>query len=100
MADLTITQGELHPLEVQTNVDLTGGAVRLTIKRMVSGITKLAREAALIEETVGCARYTWEPGETDVPGDYIVAWQAVTASGEEFRVPSRGFIHLVIQPGQ
>lgn len=62
-------------------VNLTGASVTFRM-RSTDGRRRITRAAAVdTPASSGAVRYAWQPGDTDIPGEYLADWQ-VTFTGD------------------
>jgi hypothetical protein len=76
-------------------VDLTGCTVKLLFQG--PGV-EFASPAAVADPPSGQVSYRFNPGETDVPGDYYGEWQVTDADGDVTTHPPEGFEFQIV-PG-
>lgn len=104
---MIVKQNDLFPSVIETvkdgngnPVDLTGAAVKFSMRPARNpGTPTLALVAANIFglATNGQVQYQWSAGDTAVPGTYEAEFQILPAVGAAFRVPTDGYIVIVIE---
>lgn len=112
MANLTITRGDLFPpltttLEQKSDttgewepLDLTAAEsitlVMVSVRPVGTRITGACTIAA--PSTSGVIEYPWEPGDTDVAGQYRAQFEIVWSNTKPQTVPNEGYEVIEIQP--
>ena len=81
-------------------VILTGATIVFSMYHKRTGTAKVAAQAAAIvgDGSAGQVKYEWSGTDTDTDGEYAGEFDVTPASGDGFRVPTRGFITIIIQP--
>jgi hypothetical protein len=78
-------------------IDLTGATVRFSLRNRDTGAVIVNRAAALVvTATPPVVRYDWQPGNTDVAGNFDGEFEVTYAGGAIETFPNRGFIDIRI----
>ena len=100
-----IKVGDLAPDLLITVKDAAGAVVNLTSATIVfsmfhkrtSAAKVVAQAATIVVAANGTVKYEWALGDTDTDGEYAGEFDVTPASGDGYRVPTRGFITIIIQ---
>jgi hypothetical protein len=98
-------QGNLYPFEYilqyddGTPIDLSGATVTITMtKDEASSPTVDAEDCGIVVAVEGKIKYTWQSGETDEVGMYIIEFLVTFADTSTLSVPSGDIIWMFIMP--
>ena len=79
-------------------VVLTGASITFSMWLRKTGAMKVsAAAAALIDGAAGTCKYAWAGTDTDTAGEYEAEFRVTPASGDPFKVPTRGNITIIVK---
>lgn len=104
MADFVIKEGDtappLHVTFLHPNgqpVNLTGATVQVNIRPHGGGPLLVDAPAVIVGDPLdGEVEYVWQPGDTDVTGDYDAEWLVTWAVGGEQTFPTDGYTSIEV----
>lgn len=104
---MTIKQGDLFPAIVTTVKDeagvvvvLTGATVKFSMRKSRDPLSiklNLVTAALNTDGSDGKIKYQWAGSDTDTPGTYEAEFRVTPAAGNPFRVPTDGYISVVVE---
>jgi hypothetical protein len=109
MSDITVKQGDLLPQVGATLTDtladgtttpaaLTGTTLKFRMRLNSGGAMKVDATADVIDYPTATVRYVWQPGDTDVAGDYFWEFVALYPGTIPKTFPDNGYGTLTITP--
>lgn len=107
MFEYSVKQGDTAPdLEVVLRDEAKRKGIDLEHADRVDFIMKLVgeqdqlfqRPVTIVNEKGGRVRYSWQAGDTDVPGLYDSEFLIVWETGAMQRVPNEEYFHVRIEP--
>lgn len=104
MPDFYIRRGDRTSPLRRTLVDFDGNPVDLTSKTVKFYMANAQTEAIVVNGTVitpvdaveGVVQYEWEPGTTDVAGNYLAEFRTTDPEGLEQTFPNSGYVEVQI----
>jgi len=105
---MIVKQGDLFP-DVETTVkdengvvvDITGTSqitFSMRNSRNPSSVPINGAAGVLVNGPQGQIAFRWGAGQTDVAGTYEGEFKLTPAAGDAFRVPTSGYITVIIEP--
>ncbi len=103
---MVVKQGDLFPTVVTTVKDelgvvvsLVGATVKFSMRksRDPSSVKISQVNAQLVDGPNGKIGYTWLGTDTNTPGTYEAEFLVHPASGADFKVPTDGYIAVVVE---
>jgi hypothetical protein len=87
--------------EYDQPIDLTGATVTYTLQDALSGVNKVTRASAFIDDqtsNLGEVFYQFAPADVDTVGFYSEQWEVVYATGEKETFPTGQTQTVRIEP--
>lgn len=78
-------------------VNLTGAAVRFTMRAPGAAEPIVVDEAELVVAATGHVRYTWLDGDLDTAGYYIAEWEVTYSNDAVETFPADGYISVIVR---
>ena len=105
---MVVKQGDLFPPVITTVKDELGAVVDLTGATAIKFSMRKSRDPTSIKLNLatgalngsgsdGKVKYQWVGTDTDTPGTYEAEFRVTPASGNPFRVPTDGYIPIVVE---
>lgn len=91
--DATVTDAD------GTVVDVTGATIKFSMRNSRSPSTVKVNGAtgSIVDAAAGKIRYTMVGTDTDTPGTYEGEFQVIPSQGDSMRVPTEGYITVVVE---
>jgi hypothetical protein len=104
---MIVKQGDLFPTVLTTVRDENGAVVNLTGATNIKFSMRKSRDPSsikvdqaagtLVDGPNGKIGYTWVGSDTDTPGTYEGEFRVTPSSGSPFRVPTDGYIAVIVE---